>query len=155
MKKLIVLVVVMMASVCVPSGYGGEFWKTADKVFYRVDDDGGWYRSEDAGKTWKVLLAPVRTTGVNEQATEKSGVLARLSPNPVSEVLRIEMLGTAKERPEVRLVDVLGHAVNLADRMKVDVNGLLTVGVSDLARGAYTLVLESSGRKASYHVILQ
>lgn len=156
MKTIIVLTVLTSLWVCAPIVNAGEFWTTTDKIFYRVDDDGGWYRSEDAGKTWKMLLAPVAgATKVDEQSPARGRDMVRLSPNPVSDVLRIELLEGMKVRPVLRLIDRIGRSVELDGRMTTDANGLLAVNVTGLVRGAYTLVIESENSKTSHTIILQ
>lgn len=156
MNTIIVLTVLTSLWICAPIVNAGEFWATTDKIFYRVDDDGGWYRSEDAGKTWKMLLAPVAgATKVDEQSPAGGRDMVRLSPNPVSDVLRIELLEGMKVRPVLRLIDRIGRSVELDGRMTTDANGLLAVNVAGLVRGAYTLVIESENSKTSHTIILQ
>jgi len=154
MKSIVMLTVLIGLWASAPVASAGEFWTTTDKIFYRVDDDGGWYRSEDAGKTWKMLLAPVAgATKVDEQSPARARV--RLSPNPVSDVLRVELLEGMKVRPVLRLIDRIGRSIELDGRMTTDVNGLLAVNVTGLVRGAYTLVIESENSKTSHTIILQ
>jgi len=137
-----------------PAANAGEFWTTTENIYYRVDDDGGWYRSEDAGKTWKMLLAPVAgATKVDEQSPARDRV--RLSPNPVSDILRIELPDGMKVRPVLRLFDGVGRSIELEGRMTKDANGLMAVSVAGLVRGAYTLVIESENRKTSHTILLQ
>ncbi len=131
----------------------GEFWRTSDHIVHRVDDDGAWYRSTDNGKTWKMLLPPA-TPKIEEKSDPKVEKI-RLSPNPVSDVLRVELLEGMKVRPVLRLIDRIGRSIELDGRMTTDANGLLAVNVAGLARGAYTLVIESENRKTSHTIILQ
>ncbi len=156
MKSIVMLTVLIGLWASAPVASAGEFWTTTDKIFYRVDDDGGWYRSEDAGKTWKMLLAPVAgATKVDEQSPARGRDMVRLSPNPVSDVLRVELLGDMKVRPVLRLIDRIGRSIELDGRMTTDANGLMAVNVAGLARGAYTLVIESENSKTSRTIILQ
>lgn len=156
MKTIVVLTVLTSLWICAPVVNAGEFWTTTERIFYRVDDDGGWYRSEDAGKTWQVLLAPVAGAAkVDEQPATKVKDMVRLSPNPVSDVLRIELLEGMKVRPVLRLIDRIGRSVELDGRMTTDANGLLAASVAGLVRGAYTLVIESENSKTSHTIILQ
>jgi len=131
----------------------GEFWRTSDHTVHRVDDDGAWYRSTDNGKTWKMLLLPA-TPKIEEKSDPKVEKI-RLSPNPVSSILRIELLEHAKKRPILYMIDAAGQTAILSGRMVIDGNGIWAVDISEMARGAYTLIVEYDNQRISHTVILQ
>ncbi len=104
---------------------------------------------------WKVATPTVTCTsdriaveflvvGVADADLENS---TRVFPVPTSDVLNIEWKGGQEGPADVRILDGMGRLVKEWNGVRMDGVGRLTVDVSDLASGRYTLQLRAGDRQ--------
>ncbi len=102
-----------------------------------------YFRLQTVEKDGKVTYSPVAVINLRQK------VLVTISPNPARQVLRIE----GRELQQVQLFD---HAGKLVLLKALGENQVTNIGIAQLQRGAYTIVVTTNNReRSSRRIVLQ
>ena len=123
------------------NAYNGEFW-----VAYSADDQIGLLVDGDTGGTenyiWAVRLTP-GIDGVKESVNPMTAV--RVYPNPVQDVLNLEINASMASEMNVSIYNIMGQKVMESNtNVTTGINGR-QVNVSNLNAGIYFVTVKANG----------
>lgn len=124
----------------------------AGDTFYKFENDGAIYRSDDFKITWKQILAPVTKFKTTMEIVSKPSQL-NVVPNPSTGTVSIKGIVLESFPTRVDIIHLDGRMEEIPVSRMAWTVGSIMIDLSTYSGGVYTVVLTIGGQSYSTKVL--